>query len=837
MGLIVGEQYRKTTFYIYSSSTTTASKHDVIVSIRGPYNNNCTVTIPAYYATRKYFYERRFENRSKAQKSFFRTLSIDFGSFITIGQKQENENDIPIKVISEKERVKVIFIPKNTGIHEIAIITNGFHLVGSPFNVNVIANTTGSIDAFKEDVTYPCRRNRLRNIKRKIISKIIDFIDEKVSYESLKLKPLRNRDIPKIEITPSKSTENEYDEIKGSTKTVLESTESVEIENSINQDIDICTATKLPVESPLPPAFPNDDQNSNKATADDKTFPVSKNYLDTTSDQNMSFPIAASPVCNDHIEKEENLNFNGTSKIPKRNFGKKPLKRQEKVEDVYCIERVENFETESDDDFLVILEDEGNEILDSEAIDNCLKVKSLSNRHTNQNRKLIEELNENKHYLQRESLFDESKTSNIFKEGITNEDKNLDDSFDLEETNENSIELAFQSLYESNKNETKKLSGSLNEICSPEPDSMNILHFLSSLKSELSVSSNINENTAYTDKELLLERKMNFLDCLKYWESHTNLHIKENRKKYKSRRSLPNLFAMLNKELTVTPQTFHDKNNDCKSLDSDGLEFQSQFKERQEYWKSLSSQATSYSSLSSSVYQLENTFKNNVNQNNIKSRRSLPDLLSKTLKEDYLKQYNHRDITFPLDFFNSPEASHYKTKFKERREFWERISTQNLNESQYQIQHDRRFIDRLENNYDSGFYNSLPNLYAKNVNNSSFDLLIEDDDSLKYKVQYEQKRDYWENLSSDKVNKANLGRFQEWGKYQPKGTCKGDLYSEFISSLAKSKLQDQEDKYKNCCKQNGKTTFCKLEILFSLVTKFFICACFLSCIYHPIFCF
>ncbi|KAF2897935.1 hypothetical protein ILUMI_08239, partial [Ignelater luminosus] len=786
MGLIVGEQYRKTTFYIYSSSTTTASKHDVIVSIRGPYNNNCTVTIPAYYATRKYSYEKRFDHRSKAQKAFFRTLSIDLGTFVNIGQKQQNENDIPIKVISEKERVKVIFIPRNTGIHEIAIITNGFHLVGSPFNVNVIANTTKSVEVFNEDIKYPCRRNRLRNMKRKIISKIIDFIDEKVSYETLKNKSLRGTDIPKIEITLS----DEDDGVKAVSETVLENTESVETENSINRDIASCTTTKLSEERPLLPVFSVDNHNKNKANTTNETCLTSENYLDT-----ISTAITTSPICNDHIETEVNLDFNGTSKIPKRNFEKKPLKRQGKIEDVDYLDKSENnedFELESVDDFLVILEDEESGILDRENINDCFLIAKLSNQHTNKNKKLIEELYENKQYLQKENLLENSKTSNVFTEGEMNE-RDLDNSFDLEKT--------FQSLYESNKNEKKKQRTSENENDSTEPNSLNILHFLSSLKPELSLSNNVNENTMYLDKELLLERKMNFLECLQYWENNTNLNIKEKRKKYKSRRSLPNLFASSNREFTTIPQTPTDKDSDFKSIDSsEELEFQSQFKERQRYWKLLSSQATSYSSLSNSVYHLENTFKNNVNQNNIKSRRSLPDLFSKTLKEDYLKQSNDRNLTFSLDFFNSPEALHFKTKFRERREFWEKLSSQNLNESQYLVQHDKKFIDRLENNYDSGFYNSLPNIYTKSVNRSSSDLLIEDEDSLKYKIQYEQKREYWEKLSSDKINYVDVGPFQESKKYQSKGLCRGDLYSElnFISNMAKSKIQGQEDKNKGC---------------------------------------
>ncbi|KAF5294652.1 hypothetical protein FQA39_LY02784 [Lamprigera yunnana] len=183
MGLVSGEQNRKMDFYIYLNTSTYININDVIISIQAPHNTYHTLSIPSRDIKQKFlpknFISKSF-NETKIRRSFFKPFFIDLRSFKENNDKRDSHNQLPITYFIEKDRIKVIYIPFYSGIYQISIITNGAHLLGSPFPVSVFENTSQIVDNLKE-VNFETNK---KVVSKKLITKILDLIDIRITKEA-----------------------------------------------------------------------------------------------------------------------------------------------------------------------------------------------------------------------------------------------------------------------------------------------------------------------------------------------------------------------------------------------------------------------------------------------------------------------------------------------------------------------------------------------------------------------------------------------------------------------------------------------------------------------------
>lgn len=134
MGLFSGEQYRKTTFYVYQNEITeTSNECNVIIQIKGPYGSYGQAVIKNF-----------FDNSHKIPKDIniardasFRTDSISKNSFVKSFAKSllryreiQYNNNIGMEVVLEQDRAKIIYLPRNHGMYEINMVANGELLKG-----------------------------------------------------------------------------------------------------------------------------------------------------------------------------------------------------------------------------------------------------------------------------------------------------------------------------------------------------------------------------------------------------------------------------------------------------------------------------------------------------------------------------------------------------------------------------------------------------------------------------------------------------------------------------------------------------------------------------------
>lgn len=162
MGLVTGEQNKKTAFYIYSTSKTSLGK-DVLVDIRGPFSSYATVTIPAFRNSHFKQSNKRMIFENKPRKSFLQAISMD------LINPENCSNVIAVKIEMETDRAIVTFIPRHTGMYQVILSSNGEHLVGSPYNLRILKNESGEDDFNNNDV---------KTTKKRLLSKITTFIDE-----------------------------------------------------------------------------------------------------------------------------------------------------------------------------------------------------------------------------------------------------------------------------------------------------------------------------------------------------------------------------------------------------------------------------------------------------------------------------------------------------------------------------------------------------------------------------------------------------------------------------------------------------------------------------------
>lgn len=187
MGLVIGEQNRPSIFYVYPN-TGTNKIDNVLVNIKGPYNtfgghiisnsetqtNNVNTMIKIRKENLKE--QQKLEYKSRAQRSFFRSVSFDIGPIMNLVTNRRNSGEIAVKVEMEKERAKITFLPKFSGIYELLLTSDGQHLQGSPYVIRIMKSNQEI-----EDILQGRIKTNRSVIERKIIGKCIDFVSESVS--------------------------------------------------------------------------------------------------------------------------------------------------------------------------------------------------------------------------------------------------------------------------------------------------------------------------------------------------------------------------------------------------------------------------------------------------------------------------------------------------------------------------------------------------------------------------------------------------------------------------------------------------------------------------------
>ncbi|XP_063912399.1 repetitive organellar protein-like isoform X2 [Zophobas morio] len=214
MGLYTGEQHRKTVFYVYSNATA-KRRSNVLMYIRGPYGTQGKVTISPFHNLKTIPVVNVLQDQLQAtktlpfkneeQKSFLKTISLDFTSLINNIEDKGEKNEIPIQIDMEIDRAKITYIPKDSGIYEINLICDGELLRGSPYSVQVINNTSGKKDSFNTECENV--EEKITFTKRKILSKVIDCIDEKICIDNNKISRIKTKD------STESSTESESDDL------------------------------------------------------------------------------------------------------------------------------------------------------------------------------------------------------------------------------------------------------------------------------------------------------------------------------------------------------------------------------------------------------------------------------------------------------------------------------------------------------------------------------------------------------------------------------------------------------------------------------------------------
>jgi hypothetical protein len=214
MGLYTGEQHRKTVFYLYSNATT-KKRSNVLMYIRGPYGTQGKATISPFHNLKTIPVVNVLQDQLEAtkilpfksddQKSFLKTISLDFTSLISNAENRGCNDEIPIQIDMEIDRAKITYIPHNTGIYEINLISDGELLRGTPYRVQVINNTSGTRDSFNNECENV--EEKITFTKRKILSKVIDCIDEKIWLENNKISKIRTKD------STESSTESDNDDL------------------------------------------------------------------------------------------------------------------------------------------------------------------------------------------------------------------------------------------------------------------------------------------------------------------------------------------------------------------------------------------------------------------------------------------------------------------------------------------------------------------------------------------------------------------------------------------------------------------------------------------------
>ncbi|CAH1176494.1 unnamed protein product [Phaedon cochleariae] len=238
LGLFSGEQHQKTVFYVYPDDfeNSEPSKNSVIINIKGPFGTfgHALISNIQNSPAKKPLdgWNISVSNDTKTKSEFMRKFSWFLKHSEEVDEGQKNIN---IEVTLEKNRAKVSYIPNNYGMHEINLICNGELLKGCPFNVHIFSSETKADDMDIEEKVEGLRHYQ----KRKIISEMVDLVDEKISFSELEEKYHVDADAEIEKKEPIKSTFN-FREV------VEEITKNDEVfKNMFNVDIDDETCNNL----------------------------------------------------------------------------------------------------------------------------------------------------------------------------------------------------------------------------------------------------------------------------------------------------------------------------------------------------------------------------------------------------------------------------------------------------------------------------------------------------------------------------------------------------------------------------------------------------------------
>ncbi|XP_017771207.1 PREDICTED: uncharacterized protein LOC108558721 isoform X2 [Nicrophorus vespilloides] len=213
MGLVTGEQHRKTIIYIYPNSP---DSKKLLFNVRGPYNSFGSAAL------------RSPEMQHKSEKGFFKSLSKDFSKILLKSSNgREPISDVQIQVMHERDRARITFIPQHSGVYEVCLTTNGEHIVGSPYHINVEKNRSGLIDEINEKSSKKlCEENNNNIIEEETIinpsepktDRESTDLQEVIKTEEICTKSLINtkaeakkrRDISGFESIPINTESNEF---------------------------------------------------------------------------------------------------------------------------------------------------------------------------------------------------------------------------------------------------------------------------------------------------------------------------------------------------------------------------------------------------------------------------------------------------------------------------------------------------------------------------------------------------------------------------------------------------------------------------------------------------
>lgn len=326
MGLYGGERYRKTTFYLYPNKRTRLINH-INISIRGPYTTYGKTEIK-YPCIIPHISINDSKNKKMLKESrntsIFRSFNLGIGPFLN-KEALENNNDIPIDVEFEQDRIRVSYIPKNFGMYEILIFCDGEVIPGTPYNIHIVNSTTDKCDSFDEETDN--KKKPERKVKR--LPKITPVpekpaVDFSSPYDIPTLTVEEIIDVPQdtgkiLDVTPEKVMQ-----FSGKSKNFIN---QIENNNKLKSavDEDKCVKSFVGVSeiqtilaSDADPKINNPECNNSKINSPQQES-VEK---ETETSANTS------PICPDHIVPE----------VPKRKLTltekRKSFRKQDSVEDL-----------------------------------------------------------------------------------------------------------------------------------------------------------------------------------------------------------------------------------------------------------------------------------------------------------------------------------------------------------------------------------------------------------------------------------------------------------------------------------------------------------------------
>lgn len=252
---------------------------------------------------------------------------MDFSQLINISNNTNCKHSIPLKITMESDRAQVSFIPRFTGMYQIYLTSNGDLLNGAPFSIRVTRNETGVKDTFDTENKNENDKSNVR--KKKILARIIDFIDEKLIVKNfIKYGHSGNKSsIPELSEVNEIALENIEKEIEASGKNSVQSKvkmfeESKEIRPEMNNKSKTVTKTQtdgillservnnyiknIPKSenSEVPQIRTKHVKFANCKNDDDTASPVRSKH--TVPEVEKSFPNVSSPSVEAESKREKN---------------------------------------------------------------------------------------------------------------------------------------------------------------------------------------------------------------------------------------------------------------------------------------------------------------------------------------------------------------------------------------------------------------------------------------------------------------------------------------------------------------------------------------------------